>query len=142
MRLWSIHPDLLDRRALVACWREALLAQKVLAGGTRGYTRHPQLMRFRACDQPSVAIAAYLDGLATAAEQRDYHFNRKLIVEQPVYHAMPVTRGQLAYEWEHLRAKVLVRDPDWLDRLRDEDSSRPHPLFTLIDGPVAEWEIV
>ena len=33
MRLWSLHPSQLDRRALVAGWREALLAQKVLAGG-------------------------------------------------------------------------------------------------------------
>ena len=30
MRLWSLHPSLLDRQALVACWREALLAQAVL----------------------------------------------------------------------------------------------------------------
>ncbi|HIW66645.1 MAG TPA: pyrimidine dimer DNA glycosylase/endonuclease V, partial [Candidatus Dietzia merdigallinarum] len=37
MRLWSIHPDLLDRAALVAGWREGLLAQKVLRGLTTGY---------------------------------------------------------------------------------------------------------
>ena len=48
MRLWSLHPCLLDRQALVAGWREALLAQKVLEGLTRGYTRHPQLERLRA----------------------------------------------------------------------------------------------
>ena len=34
MRLWSIHPHQLDRAALVACWREALLAQAVIAGRT------------------------------------------------------------------------------------------------------------
>ncbi|HHX86201.1 MAG TPA: hypothetical protein GX694_12940 [Actinomycetales bacterium] len=34
MRLWSLHPDLLDRAALVAGWREGLLAQKVLRGLT------------------------------------------------------------------------------------------------------------
>ena len=43
MRLWSLDPALLDRRALVAGWRETLLAQKVLRGETKGYTRHPQL---------------------------------------------------------------------------------------------------
>ena len=32
MRLWSLHPRYLDARGLVACWRETLLAQKVLAG--------------------------------------------------------------------------------------------------------------
>jgi hypothetical protein len=41
MRLWSLHPKYLDPRGLVALWREALLAQKVLQGGTRGYRSHP-----------------------------------------------------------------------------------------------------
>lgn len=67
MRFWSLHPCLLDRRALVACWRETLLAQKVLRGLTRGYTNHPQLIRFRAHPQPLEAVAAYLSGLAARA---------------------------------------------------------------------------
>ena len=53
MRLWSVHPSVLDRMALVACWREALLAQNVLAGATRGYTRHPWLVRL-----PDMATSA------------------------------------------------------------------------------------
>ncbi|MFC2473489.1 MAG: pyrimidine dimer DNA glycosylase/endonuclease V, partial [Actinomyces sp.] len=48
MRMWSLHPSHLDRAGLVACWRESLLAQAVLAGRTRGYRNHPQLERFRA----------------------------------------------------------------------------------------------
>ena len=52
MRIWSLHPGYLDRQGLVACWRESLLAQKVLAGKTVGYTRHPQLARFRVLDDP------------------------------------------------------------------------------------------
>jgi len=47
VRIWSLHPKYLDRQGLTACWREALLAQAVLNGATRGYTRHPQLVRFR-----------------------------------------------------------------------------------------------
>ena len=27
MRIWSLHPSLLDRQGLIACWRETLLAQ-------------------------------------------------------------------------------------------------------------------
>jgi hypothetical protein len=46
MRLWSVHPRYLDRQGLTAAWREALLAQKVLTGTTRGYRNHPQLVRF------------------------------------------------------------------------------------------------
>ena len=79
MRIWSLHPSLLDRRALVACWRETLLAQKVLRGPTRGYTNHPQLIRFRAHPQPLEAVAAYLSGLADEADTRGYSFNRALI---------------------------------------------------------------
>ena len=79
MRIWSLHPSLLDRRALVACWRETLLAQKVLRGLTRGYTNHPQLIRFRAHPQPLEAVAAYLSGLADEADARGYSFNRALI---------------------------------------------------------------
>ena len=79
MRIWSLHPSLLDRRALVACWRETLLAQKVLRGLTRGYTNHPQLIRFRAHPQPLEAVAAYLSGLADEADARGYSFNRELI---------------------------------------------------------------
>jgi hypothetical protein len=45
MRLWSLHPSLLDAKGLVALWREALLAQKVLQGGTTGSRFHPQLQR-------------------------------------------------------------------------------------------------
>ena len=79
MRIWSLHPSLLDRRALVACWRETLLAQKVLRGLTRGYTNHPQLIRFRAHPQPLEAVAADLCGLADEADARGYSFNRALI---------------------------------------------------------------
>ena len=60
MRLWSLHPKYLDPQGLVALWREALLAQAVLRGDTRGYKAHPQLDRFRAQASPEAAIAAYL----------------------------------------------------------------------------------
>src|SRR5262249_31313629 len=43
MRLWSLHPSLLDARGLVALWRETLLAQKKLEGKTNGYIHNPQL---------------------------------------------------------------------------------------------------
>jgi len=55
VRLWSVHPEYLDSRGLVALWREALLAQAVLRGETRGYRRHPRLARFRARPDPTAA---------------------------------------------------------------------------------------
>ena len=50
----------LDARGLVALWREALLAQAVLRGRTRGYRHHPQLARFRDVASPCGGIAQYL----------------------------------------------------------------------------------
>jgi len=49
MRIWSIHPKYLDPSGLVTVWREALLAKDALAGKTKGYARHPQLIRFKNC---------------------------------------------------------------------------------------------
>lgn len=138
MRLWSLHPRLLDRAALVACWREGLLAQKVLRGETRGYRHHPQLTRFREGDHPLRLIAAYLQALHQEAEARGYRFDAALISAEPA--AMPglrVTSGQLVLELEHLRAKVGVRDPGWLPRLSE---CIAHPLFAQVPGPVEEWE--
>ncbi|MCT1513996.1 hypothetical protein [Dietzia cercidiphylli] len=53
MRLRSIHPDLLDRVAPVAGWREGLLAQKVLRGLTEGHHRRPRPGRVRAMPDPA-----------------------------------------------------------------------------------------
>lgn len=139
MRIWSLHPCLLDRRALVACWRETLLAQKVLRGLTRGYTSHPQLIRFRAHPQPLEAVAAYLSGLADEADARGYSFNRALIgagesvgkncadkVENPYASLarIPVPLGQLEYELAFLRHKVAGRDPEWEQRLSERLAAR------------------
>ena len=78
MRLWSIHPKYLDRQGLIALWREALLAQAVLSGKTRGYRNHPQLERFRNHPAPLSAISLYLDGLLKGEEEKkiDLTFTR------------------------------------------------------------------
>jgi hypothetical protein len=137
MRLWSIHPDLLDRAALVAGWREGLLAQKVLRGLTEGYRHHPQLERFRTTRDPAAGIATWLHGLADAADSRGYRFDRTRVALPAGPERLPLTDGQLASEWLHLRAKVEARDPGWLVRLT---APRPHPIFDLVPGPVAAWE--
>lgn len=143
MRIWSIAPSQLDRAALVACWRETLLAQKVLQGRTRGYTNHPQLIRFKAMSDPVAAIGSYLDGLAAEATLRGYHFNatkiiRKLDIASAV---IPVTNGQLQYEWQHLLRKTEARDTSWHASIVSK-TPQVHPLFKLVDGPVADWEKV
>lgn len=140
MRLWSLHPKYLDRQGLLALWREALLAQAVLRGRTRGYTRHPQLERFHAHASPRLAINAYLAAVHAEATSRGYAFDRSKIGPVRAVEAIAVTRGQLACEWQHLLAKLAVRDPSRFDRLRMESDPHCHPLFRRRPGPVASWE--
>ncbi|WP_101845943.1 pyrimidine dimer DNA glycosylase/endonuclease V [Zhihengliuella sp. ISTPL4] len=141
MRIWSLHPEYLDRQGLVACWRETLLAQAVLADATKGYQRHPQLERFRAAADPMATVGAYLVGVADEADARGYRFDRTRIRQsESAVPTIPVTTDQLAREWEHLRAKLAERSPDQLARWEDVALPKAHPLFAVVPGPVASWE--
>lgn len=140
MRLWSLSPAYLDSRGLVALWREALLAQAVLAGRTRGYTRHPQLTRFREHDQPLAAIGSYLRTIFEEAQQRGYCFNPAPLPPPATVAQIPVTSGQLNYEWQHLMKKLAVRDPSAYEAVRLLTDPKPHPIFFIIPGDIASWE--
>ena len=140
MRLWSIHPSLLDRAGLVALWRESLLAQHVLCGRTKGYRFHPQLERFRRTPQPVAAIVTYLWGVHAEAEQRGYRFDASKIVGKPDRTTIEVTRGQLRYELEHLKRKLRERDPAQLRMLPAPRRVPPHPMFTAVPGQAEPWE--
>ena len=140
MRLWTVHPRYLDVKGLTAAWREALLAQKVLKGETRGYTRHPQLTRFRGHRRPLEAIAAYLHGIAREAQRRGYRFDVSRISNRGLKARMSESRDQLLYEWEHLRAKLRVRAPQLYRQLEAVAVPRAHPLFRIHSGAIGEWE--
>ncbi|MCD8173360.1 MAG: pyrimidine dimer DNA glycosylase/endonuclease V [Alistipes sp.] len=144
MRLWSLHPCYLDRAGLTACWREGLLARKVLEGNTVGYRNHPQLTRFRRAGEPLAYIDAYLHAVCDEARKRGYSFDRGklgLVRDMP---PLTVTTGQIRYETEHLLAKLSVRDPESYGRLCGLDAREwtLHPLFTAVEGPVEKWEII
>ena len=141
MRLWSLHPSYLDSKGLVALWRETLLAQKVLAGRTKGYKNHPQLDRFKACRHPLKMIGSYLGGVASEADLRGYHFDRSRILEPSKTRSkIPVTAGQLAYEWKHLRAKLERRDRPRYEQMALSHKPAAHPLFELRPGGIETWE--
>lgn len=141
MRIWSVHPKHLDRQGLAACWREALLAQAVLAGRTRGYRAHPQLERFRDHADTLGAVGWYLHGIADEADARGYRYDRERIDRQPTpVPAIAVTDGQLDREWWWLRSKLAARSPETLARWADVCRPEPHRSFELVDGPVASWE--
>lgn len=141
MRLWSLDPALLDRMALVACWREGILAQKVLAGNTKGYTKHPQLERFRSSPDPLAAIGHFLESLYLEAVERGYNFDasRINVRDRPVPR-IPLHAGQLEYEHNWLVEKVRQRQPDWLVVL--DGPARAARSFEVVPGGVESWERV
>ena len=132
MRLWSLHPVLLDRQGLVALWREGLLARKVLAGLTKGYRHHPQLERFR---ERAEMFDDYLFYVLHESRLRGYKFDASKIDGGPAIGVIDVTRDQLDFEHEHLLRKVEARSPDWFVA-----PPAASPFFNVVDGPVAGWE--
>ena len=140
MRIWTLHPKYLDSRGLVALWRETLLAQKVLAGKTRGYRHHPQLERFKVHVDPRAAIACYLWHITDEATKRGYSFDTRRIARSRTEITLKATSGQLAHEWQHLKAKLAVRDPELLATLSGLVRPRAHPMFHMVSGTIADWE--
>ena len=140
MRLWSLHPRYLDPQGLVALWREALLARAILRGQARGYRHHPQLDRFRAHPSPRAAICAYLDSVHAEAVRRGYAFDRRKVGPVRAVEPIPVTRGQIAYEWQHLLRKLAKRSPAHYLRWRHVRSPQCHPLVRRRAGGIEPWE--
>lgn len=141
MRIWSLHPKYLDAKGLVALWRETLLAQNVLLGKTKGYKNHPQLDRFKQHKDPVAAIGNYLSAVVKEAERREYNFNSSKIYNiGNCLKKIPVTQGQIEYEWEHLLSKLKKRDNEKWQEIKKEKNILPHPLFTTIPGEIENWE--
>lgn len=130
----------MDSKGLVALWREALLAQAILRGQTKAYTRHPQLIRFRQSRTPIRAIAAYLRIVHSEGSRRGFKFDIGKIARGSQVVRMTVTRGQIKYEWDHFMAKLLKRDPQRFIDLKSVRTVDPHPLFKIIQGGVEDWE--
>jgi hypothetical protein len=124
----------------VALWREGLLAQKVLQGKTTGYRSHPQLHRFRQSGEPLAAISTYLWAVHDEAARRGYAFDASKIAggRRPV--SLSVTQGQVAFEREHLKAKLRRRDPGRCRTLGRTPKVTAHPLFVVVAGEMEPWE--
>jgi hypothetical protein len=117
-----------------------LLAQKVLAGRTRGYRRHPQLARFRAQEDPVAVIVSFLVVIADEASNRGYRFDAARISRLRFAGQLEETSGQLLYEWRHLKAKLRLRAPAWGRRFQRIRKPEAHPIFSVVPGEVREWE--
>jgi hypothetical protein len=140
MRLWSLHPKYLDAKGLVALWREALLAQKVLMGATKGYRNHPQLQRLKDHDHPLGAMAVYLNCVHAEALARNYRFDASKINPDATEQPIEVTDGQLLYELNHLKEKLKIRDQKKYNEVRQVRRPLANPIFVVVPGNVEPWE--
>lgn len=141
MRLWTIHPKYLDTKGLLAVWREALLAQKVLGNKTKGYRNHPQLRRFKGSTDAVGAIAGYLRGIHSEAVDRGYLFSEDKINPIEFSGRIACTRGQLLFEWRHFREKVKLRDVKGFKEIEIIKEPEAHPIFLIVEGEKEDWEI-
>jgi len=142
MRLWSLHPSCLDSIGLVALWRESLLAQKVLQGKTRGYKNHPQLDRFREYANPLAAIESYLFFIYEESLVRGYSFDKTKfnLVGEPLRVIIPVTEGQVQYEFALLLQKLQTRNTKAYGELRGLSGIPIMSLFYTVLGQTSSWE--
>lgn len=151
MRLWSIHPCYLDRLALIACWREALLAQKVLQNKMKAYKNHPQLDRFKIKDG-LLFLSVYLWQLhQEAIYNRKYNFDYQRIlyslnqIKKIYYKQLTITDSQLAYEFKHLQKKLEKRDVNKYQENNElfiyaNGKIEANPVFRIIEGDIEKWE--
>ncbi len=143
MRLWSLHPKHLDTKGLVALWREGLLALAVLNGRTKGYTRHPQLERFRSQNNPVAALQCFLVEIHRVATNHGYNFDIRRL--GPISSSacceqlISVTAGQLKFESLHLLNKLKQRSPVLAQEF-DPSKIIAHPIFVVRPGPIESWE--
>jgi hypothetical protein len=140
VRIWSIHPKYLDSKGLIAVWRETLLAKKVLENKTKGYKNHPQLRRFKEAKDSLNCISQYLAEVYQESLRRNYSFDKKKFKRKFTSSRLTVTKGQLNFEIQHLKAKLKKRDPNKWKEIRVATQFEPHPLFVVIAGSVESWE--
>lgn len=140
MRLWTLHPRFLDTKGLTALWREALLAQAVIRGQTKGYRHHPQLIRFYEHDSPRYAINGFLAQVYAESRRRGYNFDKAKVGPTSASLApIRATTGQLDYEWGHLLRKLRQRSPNVYSIVKNLEA-QANPLFLISSGPMADWE--
>ena len=141
MRIWSLNPSYLDWKGLGAQWREALLAQKVVEGRTKGWRNHPQLFRFQRHSKPLKAVGYYLLDIHKESVERGYKYNySKILCPTNNVEKVKLNRGQLEYEFELLQSRLKKRDPSKYSYNSQITSIEPHPLFEIRDGQPELWE--
>lgn len=141
MRLWTLHPKYLDVKGLLALWREGLLAKKVILKQTNYYLNHPQLIRFKKAFLPLQMINIYLKYVYEESKKRKYMFDKQKIIEyNDTFESINVTNKQVLYEKEHLKMKLLKRNPTCVKKLESNKIPDVNPIFKIITGEIETWE--
>ena len=141
MPLWTVHPRHLDRQEVTTSWREALLAQKVLEGGTICYLNHPSSSDFGTTrTRPPASLPSSRPPLTRRPDRLPHDIVK--ITARPTTSTIETTDGQLMYEWHHLRENLASRGPETARRWAHVECPEAHPLFTIVTGSVASWERV
>jgi hypothetical protein len=139
MCLWSLHPEYQDPRGLVALWREALWCRRF--SEVKGAVMSPpSIGSFSGFGVARRPLPRYLYVVYAEAERRGYHFDVQRIPSEGHVDCVEVTHGQLAYEREYLK-QSCNRSPSWLTSIESASIPKPHPLFCIVSGTVAEWEV-
>jgi hypothetical protein len=117
MRIWSLNPKLLNNRYLVACWRETLLGKHVLECISKdqncGYKNHPQLIRFKKCNNPISTLNFYLNELYKESKKRNMNFNFDKVGNfDPITQKIHISKKQLDYEYNLLKFKKGLLNED------------------------------
>ncbi|MCX7821545.1 MAG: pyrimidine dimer DNA glycosylase/endonuclease V [Brevinematales bacterium] len=141
MRLWSISPEYLDTRGILAVWREGLLARKVLLGETKGYKFHPQLERFKNYIDPIEAIDSFLTYVYLESKKRGYNFDVTKINFSKKEKLIKITSGQIYFEFDHLLNKLKERDYERYNLIKNLKDIEPNPVFDVyLSEAIERWE--
>lgn len=96
-------------------------------------------------EDPLVAINSYLYFVFLEGKRRSYSFSEsKIAILEPLTGIIPVTIGQILYEFQHLCEKLKCRSEDRYKRLclnpPSVEEIKPHPVFYTVPGEIEEWE--
>ena len=107
MRIWDIDPGYLNRGNLLGEHAEAHAASTVLSEGRKGYSRHPETLRWRG---RLAALSARHDRLVAEMTLRGYRHRSPMRHDGPA--AWPGTYVDApAHQFELLAAKYREREP-------------------------------
>lgn len=140
MRIWTIHPKYLDGIGLVSAWREGIGARNIIAENKIGYSRHPQLDRFRS--KSVDFLNAYLYFLNEEAEKRGYKFDKSKIASFSLKgDRIPVNKGQVEYEFKLLQHKLSVRNKEVYAVNKKVRNIQVIPIYRILpSSKIEDWE--